>query len=141
MLSRLPPGLNKAFTYKYMEYQHSATATLAERFTDCESEMRDICTYGMSSGFADFIYHGENLQFFHEFQDEIEDYYYDIYGPKWLELSGLYKAESIDELLVQMVWGFVESYCCTHVENEVEAALTSGNDYQGPLYAPHPALK
>ena len=99
-----------------MEYKHSAQATLDARFAEDKSEMKDIATYGMSSGFADFIYNGENIEFFNEFQDEIEDLYYNTYGEGWLEDSGLSQASSIDELITNMVWGFVESYCHAHVE-------------------------
>ena len=83
-------------------------------------ELRDIVNHGMSAGVPMFIYTKDNVAWFDENQDIIEQYLSDWYhdnmgvdnyigeiaGPHVGQ--GRFPAGSIDELKTRMVWSYVE---------------------------------
>ena len=108
------------------------TATLQPFYTIFESqdpterdaafeidELRDIANYGMSAGVPGFIYTKDNVAWFDENEDEIEEYLSDWYHDNMGDDNYLgaiaspdsghaYPASSIDELKTRMVWMYVE---------------------------------
>ena len=83
--------------------------TLAKRFDDM-SEVIDIIHHGADTGVSDFTYTYDINSFWNEFESEIEDHYYDIYGNTWMTdlTEGL---TSFNELRARLVWGVVEEFC------------------------------
>ena len=97
-----------------MEFKYSLIETLEARFDDVD-EMRDIRSHGIMGGFNGFIYTHEINEFFNEFENEIEDYFWGIYGDDWLETI-TQNCTSMDEVRANMVWAVAEDYC----ENKLE---------------------
>ena len=81
-------------------------------------ELKDIVNYGMSAGVSGFIYTKDNVAWFNENEDEIEEYLSDWYKDNMGEdnyigaIAGAdnhsYSVGSIDELKNRMVWMYVE---------------------------------
>ena len=85
----------------------------------------DIVNYGMSQGVSGFIYTREVVNLFREHEDEIEetlmDYIHDTMGKDVSYLAfyatqGNWFAESIDELIVRLVWSYVEIKCADYLQ-------------------------
>ena len=101
-----------------MEFKHTLQETLEARFTD-RDEMNDIVNHGIQCGYDGFLYTYEINEFFDEFEDEIEVYFYDIYGSTWIIDSGAAQADSMDALKAHLVWNLVGWWICDKV-NEAE---------------------
>jgi hypothetical protein len=79
-------------------------------------ELKDIVNHGMSAGVPMFIYTKDNVAWFDENEDEIEEYlsdwHYDTMGERnyigMIAGDGENSVGSIDELKNRMVWMFVE---------------------------------
>ena len=98
-----------------MIFYTSLNATLTARFEGEWEEVQDIVEYGMSGGFSDFTYTHEINEFFHEFECELEDYYHEIFGDEWLS-HVIDNATTLDEVRSRMVWGYVEQWCSTKLD-------------------------
>ena len=102
-----------------MEFKYSMMATLEARFTDMD-ECHDVATHGADTGVSNFTYTWEINEFFNEFEDELQDYYYEIFGDTWLtDMS--YGITSLNELRAKMVWGLIENYCGAQFDELVTA--------------------
>ena len=102
-----------------MEFKNTLNETLEARFTDVD-EMQDIASHGAMCGWVDFIHTVDINEFFDEFENEIEVYYYDIFGDSWLKESGAADCDSMDAIRAHLVWGLIEMYCANKVEELVE---------------------
>jgi len=81
-------------------------------------ELKDIVMHGMSAGVSGFIYTKDNVAWFNENEDTIEEYLSDWYKDNMGEddyigaIAGAdnhsYPVGSIDELKNRMVWMYVE---------------------------------
>ena len=81
-------------------------------------QLKDIANYGMSAGVSGFIYTKDNVAWFNENEDTIEEYLSDWYKDNMGEdnyigaIAGAdnhsYPVGSIDELKTHMVWMYVE---------------------------------
>jgi hypothetical protein len=79
-------------------------------------QLKDIVNYGMSAGVSGFIYTKDNVAWFNENSDEIEEYLSDWYHDNMGEnnyigaiaSNGTFSVGSIDELKNRMVWTYVE---------------------------------
>ena len=77
-------------------------------------ELRDIATHGMRGGVSGFIYTKDNVAWFDENEDTIEEYlsdfYFDTMGVRNYiqEIAQHTNPQSIDELKTHMVWAYVE---------------------------------
>jgi len=101
-----------------MDFKYTIQETLEARFTD-RSEMEDLANHGAMSGFSGFIYTTELNEFFNEFEDDIENYYYDMFGNSWIaEMST--DVTSLDELRAHLVWGYIEIWCADKLEEDEE---------------------
>lgn len=99
-----------------MEFKYNLQETLEARFTD-RDEMVDISNHGANTGVSGFTYTHEINEFFNEYENEIENYYYEIFGDNFLsEMSN--GITSLDELRAKMVWGLVEMWCSAKVEED-----------------------
>ena len=49
--------------------------------------MEDIVNHGANCGWHGFIYTYEINDFFNEFENEIEEYYWEIFGSTWMQDS------------------------------------------------------
>ena len=109
-----------------MEFKYSLEETLKARFTD-RDEMADITWHGAKCGFHGFIYTYEINEFFNEFECEIEDYYYEIFGDSWIKESGAADCDGFDSMRAHLVWGLVEMWCndkLEEIEDEDEESYT-----------------
>ena len=93
-----------------MDFKSTLEETLVERFDD-RDELMDITEHGMSSGFGGFIYTNEINEFFNEYESEIENYYYEIFGDSWMIDSGAAECDSMDSIRTHLVYGLIEMYC------------------------------
>ncbi len=95
------------------------TATRTWTILDVEfelDELRDIVNHGMSAGVSGFIYTRDCVNKFNEHDDEIEEYLSDWYHDNMGEnnyigaiaSNGTFSVGSVDELMTQMVWSYVE---------------------------------
>ena len=104
-----------------MEFKYTLQETLEARFEgeDGKSEMIDIYNHGITGGFHGFIYTYEIEKFFDEFENEIEDYFYDTLGSSWLNdcVTGG-NIQDISELKTYLVYSFVELWVSAKVEEE-----------------------
>ena len=97
-----------------MKFYPTLEETLAKRFED-NDEVTDIANYGCDTGVSDFTYTYEINEFFNEFENEIEDHYYEIFGDNWLNEVTNAKS-SMNELRAWMVWGLVGDFCSRKYE-------------------------
>ena len=94
-----------------MKFYPTLQETLAKRFTDMD-EVNDIVNHGIAGGFNGFIYTYELNEFFNEFENELESFFWDIYGSDWLkEVTSMVEPSSMDELKCFMVWSAAEEFC------------------------------
>ena len=98
-----------------MDFKHTLKETLEARFDDVE-EMNDIVNHGIQCGYHGFIYTYDINEFFNEFENEIEDYYYEIFGDSWLKESGAADKGSMNEIRAHLVWGLAEMYCADKLD-------------------------
>ena len=79
-------------------------------------QLKDIVNHGMSAGVSGFIYTKDNVAWFNENDDEIEEYLSDWYFDNLGERDYIgaiskgtdYPVGSVDELKNRMVWSYVE---------------------------------
>ena len=102
-----------------MEFKHTLEATMEARF-DNRGEMEDIMNHGIAAGFSGFTYTHEIEAFFNEFENELEDYFYDNFGSRWMIdfISERDDITSVSELKQFMVFSYVECWCVNKVEDE-----------------------
>ena len=105
-------------------------AALEERFDDID-EVRDIARHGMSGGFSGFIYSSELHEFYDKYEDEIEEYLYemDIKPHDLVDTEGFY---SIQELKEKSIWCAVEWWAKDKLytlENELDEEYALANAY------------
>ena len=87
------------------------TKALDKRFDDLE-EIKDVARYGCAAGVSGFIYYNETREFFNEYEEEIEQELYDIYGDDWLrEIACLPSIVDTITFKNHCVWVIVETYC------------------------------
>ena len=110
-----------------MEFKHTLQETLKARFTD-RDEMADVANHGAMSGFSGFTYTHEINEFFHEFESEIEDYYYEIFGDSWIKESGAADKGTFDEMRAHLVWGLIEMFCSDALDEEEEEEYSYVDD-------------
>ena len=87
------------------------TKALDERFDDLE-EIKDVANHGCEGGVSGFIYYYETRLFFNEYEEEIEQELYDIYGDDWMrEIVNLPSIVDTITFKNHCVWVIVETYC------------------------------
>ena len=76
-----------------------------------KSEREEIAEHGCASGCAhSHIYYQQTWEYFLQFEDQIEDYFYDLLGDNWMyDLSRT--DNSVRGLVNTIVWSFIESVC------------------------------
>ena len=104
-----------------MDFKYDLQDTLTARFEGEWEEMMDIVKHGISGGFHGFIYTYEINEFFNEFEDEIENYFYEIFGDTWLKDTGAADKVSFSEMKCHLVYGLVEMWCNDKLEEMEEA--------------------
>ena len=73
------------------------------------SELDSIANYGCESGSASgHIYYCQTWEFWCKFEDEIEDYFYNIFGEDWMTECN-FIGPSIRQIVNKIVWAYVES--------------------------------
>jgi len=89
-----------------------ARETILSDYT--KEERVDIANHGCASGCAStFIMTTDCLDFFAEHQDEIEHYlsnHFEDRGSNYMTYFGKHSSD-VDQMLVNMVWAFVEGVC------------------------------
>ena len=105
-----------------MRFYPTLEETLAKRFTD-NDEVRDISEHGIDGGFTDFIYTYELNRIFDEFEYELEEKLYDVYGESWLmTVAQQHTVTDVQSLKTFMVWFAAEDFCQRKNELLMEAA-------------------
>ena len=92
---------------------------LQERFEGVEGtdELRDITRHGLSGGVSSFIYTSELRELFDKYEAEILDYCMQDCGVTLSDLA--VECVSIDEIMTNAVWMFVEGWAHTEYENRM----------------------
>ena len=105
--------------------QSRLTKALDERFTEIE-EIRDVADYGCSGGVSGFIYYHETRKFFNEYEEEIEQELWNMYGDNWFkDIASTASVTDTMQFKNHCVWLIVETYCIAKVEERAEALLNS----------------
>ena len=87
------------------------TVALDARFDDLD-EIKDVAKYGCEGGVSGFIYYYETRVFFNDYEEEIEQELYDIYGDDWFrEIACLPSITDTIQFKNHCVWVIVELYC------------------------------
>ena len=105
-------------------------AALEERFDNID-EVRDIARHGMSGGFSGFIYSSELHEFYDKYEDDIEEYLYEM-GIKLHELVDTEEFYSIQELKEKSIWCCIDLWAQDKVytlENELSEEYALANAY------------
>ena len=77
----------------------------------------DIAEYGCSSGCAhDHIYYQQTFDFFMSYEDDIEDYFFNMLGDEWMSELGFMDSTSVREYVNKLVWYYIESIANQIVE-------------------------
>jgi hypothetical protein len=80
--------------------------------------LRDIAEYGADSGCAhDHIYYTQTWDFFLKYEDDIEDYLFDMYGDDWLEVFAR-GTSSIREQVNLIVWSYINGIASDLVDGD-----------------------
>ena len=110
--------LNESSLFKLM--QERLKAALDERFDDIE-ECKDIQEHGCAScACLDFIYYYETRKFFNEYEEELEDYFYNMFGNDWMKQFVADKSVSDTATFKNYcVWMIIELYCLGRVDQLV----------------------
>ena len=100
--------------------QERLKAALDERFDDIE-ECKDIQEHGCAScAPSGFIYYYETRKFFNEYEEELEDYFYEIFGADWMQQFVADKTVSDTRTFKNYcVWLMIELYCLDRVASLV----------------------
>ena len=84
--------------------------------TYSQGQLKEIVEHGCSTGCAEeHIYQSQTWEFFLSFEEEIEDYFYNLRGDEWLE-SMCNGESSVRGLVHQIVWSYIENIANIIVE-------------------------
>ena len=73
------------------------------------STLREIAEYGCVSGIAhDHIYYQQTWDFFLKYEDDIEDYFFNMLSDEWMSVFGCMGSTSVREYVNNLVWSYVE---------------------------------
>jgi len=80
--------------------------------------LREIANHGCASGVAhDHIYYTQTWEFFLKYEDDIEDYMYDMYGDDWLEVFAR-ETTSIRQQVNLIVWSYINAIASDLVDGD-----------------------
>ena len=80
--------------------------------------LREIAEYGCSAGIAhDHIYSHQTWDFFLTYEDDIEDYFFNMLGEEWMSVFGCMGSTSVREYVNNLVWSYVECIANQIVED------------------------
>jgi len=83
-------------------------------------ELKDIAEHGCSTGVAHaHIYYTETWEFFLQFEDEVEDLLFSVYGEDYLTYFSKDGVTSVRQLVNDMVWSYL-SLVAQDIINTVE---------------------
>ena len=118
--------LNESSLFKLM--QERLKAALDEHFDDIEL-CKDIQEHGCAScAPAGFIYYYETRKFFNEYEEELEDYFYEIFGDDWMEQ--FVSSKNVTDTATfknYCVWLMIELYCLDRVNQDIQGAEEASN--------------
>jgi hypothetical protein len=71
--------------------------------------LREIAEHGCESGIAhDHIYSHQTWDFFLIYEDDIEDYFFNMLGDEWMSELGFMDSRSVRQYVNNLVWSYVE---------------------------------
>jgi hypothetical protein len=80
--------------------------------------LREITNNGCASGIAhDHIYYQQTWDFFLTYEDDIEDYFFNMLGDEWMFKLGFMDSTSVREYVNNLVWSYVECIANQIVED------------------------
>ena len=108
--------------------QERLKAALDERFDDIE-ECADIQRHGCAScAPSGFIYYYETRKFFNEYEEELEDYFYEIFGDDWMKQFVNDKTVTDTATFKNYcVWLMIELYCLGRMDEQIAYEEASAN--------------
>ena len=118
--------LNESSLFKLM--QERLKAALDEHFDDIEL-CKDIQEHGCAScAPSGFIYYYETRKFFNEYEEELEEYFYEIFGDDWMEQ--FVSSKNVTDTATfknYCVWLMIELYCLDRVNQDIQGAEEASN--------------
>ena len=79
--------------------------------------LRDIANHGCAAGCAhDHIYYTQTWEFLLKYEDDIEDYFFNMLGDEWMSELGFMDSTSVREYVNKLVWYYIESIANQIVE-------------------------
>ena len=106
-----------------MYFYHTLQETMDARFEGEIDEVQDICNHGISCGFHGFIYNSELDTFWEHHGDEVEDYFFDLFGDTWLKDTGAADCTSVDAIKHHLIWAYVELWCSTKLDEALDEVV------------------
>lgn len=85
----------------------TARETILSMFT--KDELKDISTYGADQGVPGFTYYSETVEFFDEHEDEIIDYFNDIFGESIIKTAVDRGHDDMRSIKNFCSWAYLES--------------------------------
>lgn len=85
----------------------TARETILSMFTN--DELKDISTYGADQGVPGFTYYSETVEFFDEHEDEIIDYFNDIFGESIIKAAVDRGHDDMRSIKNFCSWAYLES--------------------------------
>ena len=92
-------------------------AVMSIKASYTKDDLREIADHGCISGAAfDHIYYQQTFDFFLSFEDDIEDYFFNMLGDEWMSELGFMNSTGVREYINNLVWAYVESIANQIVE-------------------------
>ncbi len=103
-----------------MKFYATLEETMTARFEGEIDEVQDIVNHGIGGGFHGFIYHKELTEFWYAHGEEIENYFYDLFGSTWIKDSGAADCDSVDAIKEHLIWAYVEMWCSYKLDEALD---------------------
>ena len=103
-----------------MQLLHTLEETMTARFEGEIDEIQDIVNHGIDCGFHGFTFYYELNAFWEAHGDELESYYYEMFGDKWIIDSGAAWSSSVDGIKQHLIWHYVQMWCSRKLDEALD---------------------
>ena len=108
-----------------MQFYATLEETMTARFEGEFDEVEDIANHGASCGWHGFTYHNELREFWYAHGEEIEDYFYDLFGSTWIKDSGAADCDSVDGIKEHLIWSYLELWCSHKLDEALDEVVVA----------------